>query len=165
MLFRSQEALKQGKFQYLESYNSFINELNQEGRFIRDVFDEVIEELEKKNFEVQIREYDSNKDSYFSDMPDIVLDIRHSHSVMGELFDYTQEFYDLLIPYLKFIEDSDVMLVGTEYEYMQNFKMGRGLHRSHFDYLLDMKDYKHYITHRSIDNKLSKLKLYFRFEI
>ena len=54
---------------------------------------------------------------------------------------------------------------STEYEYMQNFKMGQDFHRSHFDHLLDMKDYKHYITHRSIDNKLSKLKLYFRFEI
>jgi len=161
---RDQDALKIGKFQYLESYNSFVNELNQEGRFIRDVFDDVIEELEKKNFEVKIGNYDSRKDAHFFYMPDIVLNIRHSRRTTGEQFDYNQELYDLLIPYLRFIEDPDVLLVGTEYEYLQNFKMGGDLHQGHFDQLLDMKDYKHYIIPRSINGKLCGLKLYFRFE-
>jgi GMP synthase-like glutamine amidotransferase len=163
---KDQDALKMGKFQYLESFNNFkINE-NEEREYLIGVFDDVIEELTNKNYNIEITHYDSNRHAYFSgeEMPDLVLEISNQDRVLGVMFEYTPEFFNLLNQQLKFLENfSDVNLIGTEYEYMKFFPPR--LYKAHYDHLLDMKDYKHYITHRSVDNKLSKLRLYFRFEI
>ena len=49
-------------------------------------------------------------------------------------------------------------------EYMQYMRVGMDRHKSHFDHLLDMDMFKHYIRHRAVDEKIIKLRLYFRFE-
>ena len=168
---KEQDALKSGKFQHLESFSKFskfkINE-SEEKKYLLDVFDDVIEELNNKNFEVKIKPYDSNRHAYFSgeEMPDLVLEIVKKEWIGGQMFDYTPELYNALNHQLKFLENfSDVNLIGTEYEYMQHMRMGMDRHKSHFDHLLDMDMFKHYIRHRAVDEKLMKLRLYFRFEI
>jgi hypothetical protein len=162
-----QDAIKTGQFQYLESFNGFkINEI-EERRYLIDLFDDVIEELEKLNFSVEIKPYDSNRHAYFSgeEMPDLVLEIVKKQWISGLAFDYTPEIYNLLNNPLKSLENfSDVDLIGTEYEYMQYMRVGMDRHKSHFDHLLDMDMFKHYIRHRAVDEKLIKLRLYFRFE-
>ena len=104
-------------------------------------------------------------------MPDLVLEISKKQWISGELFEYTPELYNLLNNQLRFLSNfSDVDLIGTEYEYMQYMRVGPTLtnatdrHKSHFDHLLDMDMFKHYIRHRAVDEKLMKLRLYFRFE-
>lgn len=164
---KGQDDLKIGKFQHLESFNGFkINE-NEEKRYLLDVFDDVIEELDKLNFIVEIKQYDSNRHAYFSgeEMPDLVLEIVKKQLISGQTFDYTPELYNLLNNQLRFLSNfSDVDLIGTEYEYMQHMRMGMDRHKSHFDHLLDMDLFNHYIRHRVVDEKLMKLRLYFRFK-
>lgn len=164
---KDQEALKMGKFQYLESFNRFrINE-SEERTYLISIFDDVIEELDKLNFSVEIKPYDSNRHAYFSgeEMPDLVLEISKKEWISGQLFEYTPELYNLLNNQLRFLSNfSDVDLIGTEYEYMQHMRMGMDRHKSHFDHLLDMDLFNHYIRHRAVDEKLMKLRLYFRFE-
>ena len=164
---KGQDALKTGKFQFLESFNGFrINE-SEERTYLIEVFDDVIEELDKLNFNVEIKPYDSNRHAYFSgeEMPDLVLEISKEDRVLGDMFDYTPELYNLLNNQLRFLSNfSDVDLIGTEYEYMQHLRMGMDRHKSHFDHLLDMYLFNHYIWHRAVDEKLLKLRLYFRFE-
>ena len=164
---REQDAIKTGQFQYLESFNGFkINE-SEERRYLIDLFDDVIEELEKLNFSVEIKPYDSNRHAYFSgeEMPDLVLEIVKKQWISGHAFDYTPEIYNLLNNPLKSLENfSGVDLIGTEYEYMQYMRVGMDRHKSHFDHLLDMDMFKHYIRHRAVDEKIIKLRLYFRFE-
>lgn len=181
-VMKGQDAIKMGQFQYLESFSKFskfkINE-SEEKQYLLGVFDDVIEELSNKNFEVEIKTYDSGEE-----MPDLVLEIGKKEWIGGQMFDYTPELYNALNHQLKFLENfSDVNLIGTEYEYFQDMRMGMGnsrvnsywqqysfftkkqrRHKSHFDHLLDMDMFKHYIRHRSVDEKLLKLRLYFRFE-
>jgi len=165
---KGQDDLKIGKFQHLESFSKFkINE-TEERTYLIGVFDDVIEELNNKNFEVEIKPYDSYKHAYFSgeEMPDLVLEIEKKEWIGGQAFDYTLELYNTLNHQLRFLSNfSDVDLIGTEYEYMQFIRVGMDRHKSHFDHLLDMDMFKHYIRHRAVDEKLMKLRLYFRFEI
>lgn len=164
---KGQDAIKTGKFQHLESFNRFkINE-TEEKTYLISVFDDVIEELDKLKFDVEVKSYDSNRHAYFSgeEMPDLVLEISKKDRVLGGMFDYTYELYNLLNNQLRFLENfSDVNLIGTEYEYMQHMRMGMDRHKSHFDHLLDIRDFKGYIANRSVDDKIMKLRLYFRFE-
>ena len=164
---KGQDAIKTGQFQYLESFNGFrINE-SEERTYLIGIFDDVIEELDKLNLSVEIKPYDSNRHAYFSgeEMPDLVLEISKKQWISGELFEYTPELYNLLNNQLRFLSNfSDVDLIGTEYEYMQYMRVGLDRHKSHFDHLLDMDMFKHYIRHRAVDEKLMKLRLYFRFE-
>lgn len=143
-----------------------INE-SEERTYLISVFDDVIEELDKLNFLVEIKPYDSNRHAYFSgeEMPDLVLEISKKQWINGQLFEYTPELYNLLNNQLRFLSNfSDVDLIGTEYEYMQHMRVGMDRHKSHFYHLLDMDLFNHYIRHRAVDEKLMKLRLYFRFE-
>lgn len=151
---------------YLSTYKIFENK---EVDFIRQLFVDTIEELERftnyysEKFDIKVRPYDTHIHGRFYDkMPDVVLEITKNRALGGDFL--YEEIFNLLITQVNQLENfNDVYLIGTDYEYVSHGPGFVEKGRKEFDSLLDMEQFKHYIN--SIDGKILRLRLYFRFEI
>ena len=154
---------------YLSTYKIFENK---EVDFIRQLFVDIIEELESDGISTKIRPYDTHLHSPFMEMPDVVIEImsdnRSNMQPSGfnktNMFSYTLDLYNSIKSKLDYLENQgDVTLIGVDYEYNRT-SGGYGRYISKFNNLLDLKQFDHYIDCPDTEF-LFRLRLYFRFEI